>query len=68
MDHLSAMSPSIWTAALKLGYVGCLRELTLNGIAVELSTHARQAPSGMIEIGYVNLDTCGALVSFIDVL
>lgn len=42
-----AMLPaSIWTATLRQGFVGCLRELSLSGKTVDIAAFARQQDSG----------------------
>lgn len=38
--------PAIWTATLRQGFVGCLRDLTLSGKAVDIAAYARQQDSG----------------------
>lgn len=39
-------SPAIWTATLRQGYIGCLRDLILNGKPVDIAAFARQQDSG----------------------
>lgn len=36
----------MWTARLGQGYVGCLRDLQLNGRAVDLASYAKKQDSG----------------------
>lgn len=45
--------PAVFTASLRQGFVGCIRDLTLNGKAVDLTAYARQQDSGkfMITLG-----------------
>lgn len=38
--------PALWTATLRQGYVGCLRDLVLNGKPVDIAAFARQQDSG----------------------
>lgn len=40
-------SPTVWTAALKQGFIGCLRDLALNGKPVDIAAFARQQDSGL---------------------
>lgn len=41
--------PAIWTATLRQGFVGCLRDLTLSGKAVDIAAYARQQDSGKFD-------------------
>lgn len=38
--------PALWTATLRQGFVGCLRDLILNGKPVDIAAFARQQDSG----------------------
>lgn len=38
----------VWTAKLNYGYVGCLRQLVINGRTVDLAAYAREQDSGSI--------------------
>lgn len=38
--------PTLWTAALRQGFVGCIRDLILNGKPIDLAGFARQQDSG----------------------
>ena len=38
--------PAMWAATLGLGYVGCLRDLSINGQPVQLSELAEEQDSG----------------------
>ncbi|XP_049829259.1 neurexin-1 isoform X6 [Schistocerca gregaria] len=40
--------PALWTGALRRGFVGCLRDLVLNGNAVDVAGYARHQDSGAI--------------------
>lgn len=42
----SAVPPGLWSATLKQGYVGCMRDLVVNGSPVDLAAFARQQDSG----------------------
>lgn len=42
----TSLPPSIWTATLRQGFVGCLRELMLSGKAIDIAAFARQQDSG----------------------
>lgn len=42
----AAIPPSLWSATLRQGYVGCMRDLVINGNAVDLAAFARQQDSG----------------------
>ena len=42
----AAIPPSLWSATLRHGYVGCMRDLVINGNAVDLAAFARQQDSG----------------------
>lgn len=41
-----AAPPALWTATLRQGFVGCLRDLILNGKPVDIAAFARQQDSG----------------------
>lgn len=38
--------PALWTAALRQGFVGCIRDLVTNNKAIDLTSYARQQDSG----------------------
>lgn len=38
--------PVLWTASLRKGYVGCLRDLVINGYTVDIAQFASQQDSG----------------------
>lgn len=42
----AAIPSSLWSASLRQGYVGCMRDLVINGNAVDLAAFARQQDSG----------------------
>lgn len=39
--------PAVWTATLKQGFIGCLRDLMLTGKPVDIAAFARQQDSGL---------------------
>ncbi|XP_012544066.2 neurexin 1 isoform X2 [Bombyx mori] len=44
----SRTPPVLWTAALRQGFVGCVRDLTLNGKSQDLTAFARQQDSASV--------------------
>lgn len=40
--------PAIWSASLRKGYVGCMKELNINGANIDLVSYAHQQDSGSI--------------------
>lgn len=38
--------PVLWTGALRQGYVGCMRDLVINGHPVDIAGYAQQQDSG----------------------
>lgn len=42
--------PAIWTATLRQGFVGCLRDLVLSTKPIDIAAFARQQDSGMCAI------------------
>ncbi|XP_058463051.1 neurexin-3 isoform X2 [Malaya genurostris] len=56
--------PAIWTATLRQGFVGCLRDLVLSGKPVDIAAFARQQDSGAIKPScHVVANQCGGSVS-----
>lgn len=49
--HIASVKiPSyLWTGALRQGYVGCMRDLVINGNAVDVAGYARQQDSSKAE-------------------
>lgn len=45
----SRTPPALWTAALRQGFVGCIRDLVLNGKPQDLTAYARQQDSGKLK-------------------
>lgn len=39
--------PAVWTATLKQGFIGCLRDLVLNTKPVDIAAYSRQQDSGI---------------------
>lgn len=39
--------PVLWAGVLRHGYVGCMRDLVINGNAIDIAGYARQQDSGM---------------------
>lgn len=55
---------AVWTATLRQGYVGCLRDLNLNGKAVDIAGYARQQDAASVKPScHVNANQCGGAVS-----
>ncbi|CAG4930590.1 unnamed protein product [Parnassius apollo] len=44
----SRTPPALWTAALRQGFVGCIRDLVLNGKPQDLTAYARQQDSASV--------------------
>lgn len=38
--------PEVWSGRLGLGYVGCMRDLVINGLASDLASYAKKQDSG----------------------
>jgi len=45
MDGIQ-VPPEVWMGRLGQGYVGCMRDLTVNGHAVDLASYAKKQDSG----------------------
>ncbi|CAH2094247.1 unnamed protein product [Euphydryas editha] len=45
----SRTPPALWTAALRQGFVGCIRDLVLNGKPQDLTAYARQQDSASVK-------------------
>ncbi|KAL4710241.1 hypothetical protein ACJJTC_005414, partial [Scirpophaga incertulas] len=55
----SRTSPALYTAALRQGFVGCVRELVLNGKPQDLTAYARQQDSASVRAAcHVLLNQC----------
>ena len=46
MDPHLRPPATVWSGVLRHGYVGCLRELMLNGASIDLVQHAHQQDVG----------------------
>ncbi|XP_055677367.1 neurexin-1 isoform X2 [Lutzomyia longipalpis] len=56
--------PAVWTATLRQGYVGCLRDLVLNGKPIDIAAFARQQDSAAVKPScHVVASQCGGSVS-----
>ncbi|GAB0092873.1 neurexin-1 [Sergentomyia squamirostris] len=56
--------PAVWTATLRQGYVGCLRDLVLNGKPIDIAAYARQQDSASVKPScHVVASQCGGSVS-----
>lgn len=56
--------PSIWTATLRQGFIGCLRDLVLSGKPVDIAAYARQQDSGAIKPScHIIANQCGGTVN-----
>ena len=42
------LPPELWSGSLRYGFVGCLRDLVINGDAVDIASFARRQDSGSI--------------------
>ena len=45
-DPLRTPPPMLWTAAVKKGYVGCVRDVVINGKTVDVAEYASRQDSG----------------------
>jgi neurexin len=41
-----SIPPAVWTATLRQGFVGCLRDLVVSGKPIDIAAFARQQDSG----------------------
>ncbi|XP_071747001.1 neurexin 1 isoform X2 [Lepeophtheirus salmonis] len=48
MDPYMKFPPTLWTVTLKYGFVGCLRDLTINGASIDVVSYAHQQDVGSI--------------------
>jgi len=48
MDPNLSLPTSIWSASLKLGYVGCLKDLVINGADIDVVAYTHEQNSGSI--------------------
>ena len=56
MDPNLSIPTAIWSASLKLGYVGCLKDLVINGADIDVVAYTYEQNSGekmhKIDINY----------------
>ncbi|KAJ9589944.1 hypothetical protein L9F63_016928, partial [Diploptera punctata] len=56
---LVTVPPVLWAGVLRHGYVGCMRDLVINGNAIDIAGYARQQDSGAIRPScHVQLPQC----------
>lgn len=60
----AAIPSSLWSATLRHGYVGCMRDLVVNGNAVDLAAFARQQDSGNVKSKNRSVHFCYIFVVF----
>ncbi|VDP02030.1 unnamed protein product [Soboliphyme baturini] len=59
LDSKSQPPPSVWTGSLRKGFMGCLRDLTQNGIYIDLISLLKENRTDGIEVGcYDTLPQC----------
>lgn len=46
MDPYLKLPPEVWTATLHHGFVGCLKDLFINGASIDIVTYAHQQDVG----------------------
>ena len=46
MDPNLSLPTAIWSASLKLGYVGCLKDLVINGADIDVVAYTHEQNSG----------------------
>lgn len=60
---------AVWTATLKQGFIGCLRDLMLTGKPVDIAAFARQQDSGLsISFSFLNFFFFVVVLVVFDVL
>ena len=47
LDPALSPPPQIWSAALKRGFVGCLKDLIINGADIDIVAYAHEQNSGV---------------------
>ena len=47
MDPALSPPPQIWSASLKRGFVGCLKDLIINGADIDIVAYAHEQNSGV---------------------
>ena len=65
MDPHLRPPATVWSGVLRHGYVGCLRELMLNGASIDLVQHAHQQDVGRFinSVSYIS-NICSSLIHF----
>ena len=48
MDPYLKLPSEVWTATLRYGFVGCLKDLFINGAPIDIVTYAHQQDVGKI--------------------
>ncbi len=48
MDPYLKPPPEVWTATLRHGFVGCLKDLFINGAPIDIVTYAHQQDVGKL--------------------
>ena len=48
MDPYLKLPPEVWTARLRHGFVGCLKDLFINGASIDVVTYAHQQDVGRL--------------------
>lgn len=46
MDPYLRLPSEVWTATLRYGFVGCLKDLYINGAPIDIVTYAHQQDVG----------------------
>ncbi len=46
MDPYLRLPPTLWSGTLRYGFVGCLKELFINGASLDLVTYAHEQDVG----------------------
>ena len=52
MDPYLKLPPEVWTATLRHGFVGCLKDLFINGASIDIVTYAHQQDVGKFNLGF----------------
>ena len=48
MDPYLKLPPEVWSASLRSGFVGCLKDLFINGAPIDIVTYAHQQDVGKL--------------------
>ena len=49
MDPYLKLPSEVWTATLRYGFVGCLKDLFINGAPIDIVTYAHQQDVGKLQ-------------------